>query len=147
MAGKKKSPLQEVDEQVQAPLRKRLRLIRQLRGFNIHQVQVISSGTITKYETHDISSMTIGSMFAIAKRLDITIEQFVKYLFEIDDIDERETMDSVRRMALLFRQLNDDEQDLALDFIRRLVDYCNDKKQIVTTRVMRSARNIIEEHM
>lgn len=147
MSGKKKSPLQDVDEQMQAPLRKRLRLIRQLRGFNIHQVQVISSGTITKYETHDISSMSIGSMFALAKRLDISIEQFVRYLFEIDDIDERDTIDSVRRMTLLFRQLEEDEQNLALDFIRSLVDYNNNKKQTHSTRVMRSSRKVIQEHI
>lgn len=145
MTRNKKSPIQEVEETVQAPFRKRLRLIRQLRGFTIHQIQVISPGTITKYETHDISSMSLGAMFAIANRLDISIEQFIKYLFEIDDIDERETIDSVRRMVLLFRQLGEQEQNLALDIIRNLVDYSNDSKQIVSARVMRSSRNVIQE--
>lgn len=147
MTQKKKSSISNVEEDIQAPLRKRLRLIRQLRGFNIHQIEVISPGTITKYETHDISTMSLGAMFAFAKRLDISISQFVRYLFEIDDIDERETIDSVRRMALLFRQLDEQEQDLALDIIRNLVDFSNDRKQIASTRIMRSSKNVIEEKL
>lgn len=141
MSGYSLSSKNPIDDQIQEPMRNRLRTLRMMRGQSISDITTCHAGTMTKFELHDISTMTIGQMFGIAQDLGVGFVEFTKYLFGEEEIDERDVSPNLRRMAMLIRSMSNEEQVCAVEMISSFSDYCLAKRASVIARV--PARDIL----
>lgn len=109
-----------ISEEVQAPMRARLRMLRQSRQLNLQQIPVLGSGTMTTYETHDLAPLRLGTIFALAEFFDMSAKEFLEYLF--GDDAPRATEGRFRDEIVLLMRLADSRvQALCVAAVRAIV--------------------------
>lgn len=120
-AARRSSKAVDIPEEIQEPMRRRLRLIRESRGISREGVKSLSSGTVSNYELHDLSTMRLGDLYGLAVEFGTTVEELLQYLF--GEIDEQPTQESrrVQRMLVYLRSLPEHQQDLACDIVQQIV--------------------------
>lgn len=117
-SGRKPTSAQRIDAELQGPLRRRLQLLRESLGLARTDVKTITSGTLTMYELHDISSMRLGDLFSLAEEYGMEFLEFLSYLTSTDaDVNANVAQ---RRVLTYFNRLSVDDQSLACDLVRTL---------------------------
>lgn len=128
-----------IPEPANSTLRKRLEQFRSLNGVHRHEIEAMSKGTLQNYELHDISTMRLGDLFALACELGTTPEELITYL--VTGVETPENNDTeavgrrVQRMSGYMRSLPQDEQELAIDIVQSIMQYSLGKRK--TTKVVR----------
>lgn len=120
-----------VPEEVQQPIRHRLRLYRQSCGINRHNVNVLTGPTIKKYEEEDISSMRLGDLYTLAQRYGMSLQELVEYLFNADDREVAVSDDvtaTTQRIITFMSAMDDAERRMMVDLVSRFYQYVLDRK-------------------
>lgn len=120
-----KKPIQE---HVQAPIRKRLEVLRKSRNLQMKHLSSFSPTTINKYEKTDISSLSLGFAFEFAGQFGLNPKDFFEYLLSGDEVVfiKHETSRNAERILSYMRELPSEDQALLVDITRTMVEHhCN----------------------
>ena len=117
-----------IPQALQEPIRERLRLLRMSRGRRLAEmdpeVSLISYGTLSSYELHDLSSMRLYHLYGLSRWLDINFLEFLAYLFDTEGNDTllatRQT--NTDRMIRLMGYLSEEDQKMALMQVDAIVE-------------------------
>lgn len=114
-----------IPEEIQAPMRQRLTLLRQMSGRNKGDFASVSSGSLTVYELHDISTMKLGFVYSMAVEIGMSMPEIMAYLAgNLDDaLPIPEDFRLIRRMAVYMRGLPTRAQQMACDQVLAIVEY------------------------
>lgn len=112
-----------IPEDYQANLRKRLRQVREGLGILKTQVKAISDSSLTGYENRDISTMKLGDLHALSQEYGWSMAEMAIFLFGSEDMPVSSEGKNGRRMNVYLRSLPVEQQDLACDILRIIVDH------------------------
>lgn len=111
-----------VPDRQQVGMRRRLRMMRISKQISQNELDTVASpGIISRWETHDISTMKIGHLFRLAEAFNEDPSAFARYLFGEADELAPVANDNVTRMSVLLRSLSDEDQAMVLDVVRAIV--------------------------
>lgn len=141
-----------IDEKIQAPIRKRLEILRKTRKIMMSQMTEFSSSTIKKYESHDISSMSLGFAFQLAGRFGLNPKDFFDYLLSDDEVVffKHEATRNTEAISSYMRELSAEDQALCVDIVRLMVEHHHLKLQSrdiddTVKRIRRNSKEILQQ--
>lgn len=92
-----------IPEAVQAPIRERLRLLRNSRGINqghFTAAMGLSASALITYEVRNVSTMQLGHIWVLAKEFDVPFRELILYLLDQDSTDNVLSEDGRRQRTL-----------------------------------------------
>lgn len=111
-------------EDVQAPVRQRLRLARTARGMAQREITACSTGQVTQLETADISTLKLGTLYRLGLEYGFEFREWLDYLFFSSATHGSAVPKDARalqRLMLLVRRLSEDDLDVLLEVLAPLV--------------------------
>lgn len=115
-----------IPEDVQAPLRARLRLLRKQHGRGFKDLDsVAASGTMGGYETKDCSTLSLRTLYGLARFYGWSLSQLLLFLAGEDDgsLPRLDDGEQLRRMNIYMRSLPDELARVACEQVAILVDH------------------------
>ena len=109
-----------IPEDIQSNWRHRLRIVREHKGFYLDRVKSVSSGTLRTYELENISTLTIGNLYAYANELDISFSELINIIIGEAPLEEQNKQ--YKRLALYYNTLSPENKDTAIAIMRVLID-------------------------
>jgi len=115
-----------IPDAVQQPIRERLRMLRLSRSKHVNEISVpgLSPGTLTSFELHDVSTMTMLQIYSLSKEYGVDFYEFVQYLFDTEGTEGlAETRnENLRRIMRLVQALDEADQGIVLRQVDALFD-------------------------
>ncbi len=112
-----------VEEEIQKDVRTRLKLARESVRMTQVDVEIVSSGTIRRFEEEDISTLKIGTLLAIGQKYGMAPKEFLCYLFDIGN-----TLDILDPARQYLNSLPEDLKPLATDVLKAVSDHALQQK-------------------
>lgn len=120
---KKSNGVNIIPAEYQEKLRTRLRQVREGQGIMKSNVRAISPGTLLGYENRDMSSLRLGDLWALSYEYGWSMAEMMMYLIGNEDMPISAEGKNARRMAVYLRVLSPENQLLACELLRSLVDF------------------------
>jgi transcriptional regulator with XRE-family HTH domain len=114
---------ERIPEEIQQPMRERLRLMRLTRNMHLSSIEKLSAGALGQYERQDLSTMQLRHLYALAEAFGVEFQEFVTALFsEAPSHLTSKRNRNVSTMLRLLDLLDEDDQTLACRMVDNLVD-------------------------
>lgn len=113
-----------IPEELQAPMRTRIRIARLAKRRTLHHNKSLSSGTIATWERYELSKARLGDLWAIADEWGIPFTEFMSYLLGSDvDNDVTGATHRSQRLHAYLNTMSEEMQELACNLVAQLVEY------------------------
>lgn len=128
--GEAKSPkVERIPEDVQAPMRNRLKMLRESLGITKTQVRCLSDSSLTNYEHHDLSTMRLGHIRQLAAEYGWSFAELIGYLVGREAGEIEQEARAIRRVGTYMRSMSPETAELACEILRKLVDFDAERGQ------------------
>lgn len=112
-----------IPEEVQAPMRNRLKLLRTQLRIPRSKLNTLTSGSMLQREEQDLSPLKLGDLWGLANEFGYTLDDLIRFVIGTDVSPAfTEESRSIKRMIVYMRSLSSTNQVLACDLIRALVE-------------------------
>ena len=124
---KRKADGRCIDEDVQGPIRDRLRLMREARGIPRTSISKdnapgCSSSSLTTYELHDISTMTLAQMWSLWRFYGMDFNEFIAAVLLGDETVIPQVSGEVAHLSRLISKLSPEDAQMATDLVESIID-------------------------
>jgi len=130
MSTRKSTSTLSIPEAVQLPMRERLRMLRLDRGKFLRDLQSLSSGTITKFEKHDISSLRLGDIYGLSVEYNLSMNELLEYIVGNTTSETTPESRRVQRIATYLGGLDEANQELAISLVQRVVEHSINERDV-----------------